>query len=54
MSSVGLVQTRREGRYLHVRLAAPEIGQACELIRVALSKFVAQRHSAIQQLEDRS
>lgn len=36
MSAVGLIQTVRVGRYLHVRLANPSIGKACLLVREAL------------------
>ena len=38
MANVGLIRTRREGRYLFVELACPEVGQACELVRSALGK----------------
>lgn len=46
MAAVGLVETRREGRYLFVRIAQPEIGEACRLIHDALSRF-AQRKANI-------
>ncbi len=36
MSAVGLIQTLRIGRFLHVRLANPAIGKACLLVREAL------------------
>ena len=54
MTSVGLVETRREGRFLRVRLAEPEIGKACDLIGVALAKFAAKRNSAMNSPEDES
>lgn len=38
MSGAGLVRTRKEGRYLFVALACPGVGQACGLVRSALSK----------------
>ena len=38
MANVGLIRTRRDGRFLHVELACPEVGQACEMVRSALGK----------------
>ncbi len=38
MANVGLIRTRREGRFLFVELACKEVGQACELVRSALGK----------------
>jgi len=36
MSSAGLVVTRREGKFVYVKVAREEIGQACELVHQAL------------------
>lgn len=42
MQDVRLVVTRREGRYLHVRLTCPEIGQACRQVRELLERTTGQ------------
>ncbi len=47
MSMVGLIKTRREGRFLYVGLACSEVGQACALVRSALSKDADSRVSAL-------
>lgn len=52
MSAAGLVVTRREGRFVLVRLARAEIGQACELVHRALRKHAeegAERFSDQEQ-----
>ncbi|RMH04467.1 MAG: ArsR family transcriptional regulator [Planctomycetota bacterium] len=36
MAAAGLVRTRREGRYLFVALASPEVGQACSRLCASL------------------
>ncbi len=48
MTSAGLVTTRREGRYVYVKVAREVIGQACELVHRALrehSQEGAERYS---------
>ena len=47
MVSVGLVKTRREGRYLHLQIADREIGKACEMVRCVLSKQARERDSIL-------
>ncbi|RLE15595.1 MAG: ArsR family transcriptional regulator [Actinobacteria bacterium] len=52
MSAAGLVITRRDGRFVLVRLARAEIGQACELVHRALRKHAeegAERFSEQEQ-----
>ncbi len=48
MANVGLVRTRRDGRYLFVELACMEVGQACEMVRSALGKEVRHRADSIR------
>jgi DNA-binding transcriptional ArsR family regulator len=43
MQACGLVTTRRAGRFLHVKLACPEIGQACAQVRLALNSSYQSR-----------
>lgn len=54
MTAAGLVTTRREGRYVHVKVARVEIGQACELVHKALrdhSQEGAQRYGSSSSSE---
>jgi DNA-binding transcriptional ArsR family regulator len=51
MTSVGLVKTRREGKYVYVRLARKEIGQACEFVHSALQSELRQRAELVQDPE---
>jgi len=48
MASAGLVKTRREGKFVYVRLAREEIGQACELVHHALQSELRQRANLVQ------
>ena len=43
MVAVGLLSTRRSGRYLHVKLACPEVGDACTSVREVLSRQAEER-----------
>jgi len=49
MARVGLIRTRRDGRFLHVKLACLEVGQACELVRMAMGK---EARSRVESLAD--
>ena len=54
MTAAGLVTTRREGRYVFVKVARIEIGQACELVHKALrdhSQEGAQRYGRTSPVE---
>ncbi len=46
MVAVGLLTTRREGRFLHVKLACPEVGDACTSVREVLSRQAEERASS--------
>ncbi len=48
MVSVGLVRTRREGRFVYVRLAHPEIARACEIVRGVLVDQAREQESMLQ------
>ncbi|HED66662.1 MAG TPA: ArsR family transcriptional regulator [Planctomycetes bacterium] len=43
MIAEGIVRGRKEGRYRYVRLAQPEIGRACDLVRGALARQARER-----------
>ena len=51
MTAVGLVCTRREGKYVYVRLARAEIGQACELVHGALQSELRERAKLLENPE---
>ncbi len=49
MAAAGLVKTRRDGKFVYVRLAREEIGQACELVHNALQSELKQRAGLVQK-----
>ncbi len=49
MAAAGLVRTQREGRYLHIELACPEVGQACEFVHNALISQARLRADLLEE-----
>ena len=43
MKSVGILESRREGTYQYIRLAFPQIKEACGMIRHLLLKRIEKR-----------
>lgn len=49
MSSVGLIRTHYQGRYLMVELACPEIGMACDIVRGILAKIALVQAASFER-----
>ena len=47
LRSVGVIETRRNGKQIYCSLAMPEIKQACQLIRKVLRNQIAESHRLI-------
>jgi DNA-binding transcriptional ArsR family regulator len=47
LKSVGVVNTRRNGKQIYCSLAIPEVKQACQLIRKVLETHIADSHRLI-------
>ena len=51
MSNVGLIRSKRVGRFLKVSLANPAIGKACQLVREALLSQSEEQQAILKSTE---
>ena len=48
LKSVGVINTRRNGKQIYCSLAMPEVKQACQLIKKVLQTHIADSHRLLQ------
>ncbi len=54
LKAAGILKVRNEGLYQYLRLAIPEVKQACALVRKVLSRQMSQQAELAKSLKQRA